>query len=206
MMKSSKAALARTRSKKNKNKGYRVIRDLKILFVITLAVIAFDLVFVISGLNSAAPAFDRYAGGEAALANVSLLFCNAALLVFFSRPSRRELAVIFGAGLVTAPFFLWMAPVPSSGLPVDVWILNGATGIGLAAFAVLVLRLRDPGYDFAAACTLLAACVLGPLMASAASLSLELTAALHPKTLDLYLYKFDGSLGFQASQIYAMVV
>jgi predicted membrane-bound spermidine synthase len=182
-----------------------VIRELKSVFFITLALIAFDLVFVASGLISTASAFGPYFG-EAVVGNVSLLFMNAAMLAFFSRPSRRELAMIFGVGLVTAPLFLWMVPIPWSALPVAAWIINGVTGIGLAGFAALVLRLRDPGYDFAAARTLLAACLLVPLMGLAAFLSLELTAALHPQTLDLYLYKFDRSLGFQASQIYAMVI
>ena len=182
-----------------------MIRDVKLVFFITLALIAFDLVFVISGLISAAAAFSPYVG-EGALGNVSVVLFNAALFVFFSRPSRRELSMIFGVGLVTAPLFLWMVPAPWNGLPVDTWILTGATGIGLAGFAALVLRLRDPGRDFAGTCTLLVACLLYPLMALAAKLSLQLTAALHPHTLDLYLYKFDASLGFQAAQLYGMVV
>jgi len=182
-----------------------VIRELKFVFFITLAVIAFNLVFIISGLMSGASAFAPYFGG-AAVGNVSLLFMYAALLVLFSRPSRRELATLFGVGLVTAPLFLWMVPVPWNGLPVATWIIVGAAGFGLAGFAVLVLRLRDSRYDFAAARTLLTAFLLVPATVAAADLCLELTAALHPTTLDLYLYEFDRSLGFQASQVYALVV
>jgi predicted membrane-bound spermidine synthase len=180
-----------------------VIRELKIVFFITLAVIAFNLVFVISGLTSGpfAPYFS-----SAAVGNVSLLFMHAALLALFSRPSRRELATIFGVGLVTAPLFLWMVPVPWNDLPVGTWMIIGAAGIGLAGFAVLVLRLRNSRYDFAAARTLLTAFLLVPLIGVAADFCLDLTAALHPTTLDLYLYAFDRSLGFQASQVYAMVV
>jgi predicted membrane-bound spermidine synthase len=181
-----------------------VIRDLKIIFFITLALIAFDLVFVISGLISAADAFPYV--GVGALPNASVVLLNAALFVFFSRPSRRELTIIFGVGLVTAPLFLWMVPVSWNGLSVTRWILAGATGVGLAGFAALALRLRDPGRDFAGTCTLLVACLLYPVMDLAAKLSLQLTEALHPQTLDLYLYKFDASLGFQASQVYGMVV
>jgi predicted membrane-bound spermidine synthase len=181
-----------------------VIRELKVVFFVTLAVIAFNFVFVISGLISTASAFNPYVG-KAVVANVSLLFGNAALLALFSRPSRRELAMIFGVGLATAPLFLWMVPIPLNDLSVAAWIINGATGIGLAGFAALVLRLRNPAYDSAGARSLFAAFLLVPLMGLAAHLSLQLTAVLHPQTLDAYLYKFDGSLGFQASQIYSMV-
>ena len=131
-----------------------MIRDLKIIFFTTLALVAFCLVFVVSGLISTASTFEPYFG-PAALANASAQLLNVALLVLFSRPSRREVAMIFGVGLVTAPLFIWM--VPSS---LDDFLLarifNGLTGIGLAGVAALVLRLRDPGYDAAAARTLLA--------------------------------------------------
>jgi predicted membrane-bound spermidine synthase len=182
-----------------------VIRELKIVFFVTLALIAFNLVFVLSGLTSTATIFGPYVG-QAAVGNFSLLLANAVLLVVFSRPSRRELVTVFGVGLVTAPLFLWMVPFPLSDLPVEAWIFNAVTGIGIAGFAALVLRLRNPGYDFTAARTLLAACLLVAPMGIAAYLCLLLTTALHPLTLDLYLYKFDSTLGFQASQIFGMVV
>jgi predicted membrane-bound spermidine synthase len=191
---------------KNKKREFRMTRDLKIVFFATLALVALNLVFVLCGLTSPATLFNRYVSGDWSLANISILFSNAALFVFFSRPSRRELALIFGAGLAMAPACLWAVALPWSGLPVDTWIFTGTTGVGLAALAVLVLRLRHPEHDFAGTCTLLAAWLLGPLIALAAYLSLELTMALHPQTLDLYLYKFEASLGFQASRIYGLVV
>ena len=180
-----------------------MIRELKVAYFVTLAAIALNLVFVVCGLMPAS-AFASY-GRESVLVNASLLFGHAALLVFFSRPSRRELAMIFGVGLVTAPLFLWLVPFPLSDLSVAVRIVAGSTGVGLAGVAALVLRLRNPKYDFAAACTLLAAWGLALFLDFAAQLSLSLTAALHPTTLDLYLYKFEDSLGFKALQIYGMV-
>jgi len=180
-----------------------MIRDLKVIFFTTLALVAFCLVFVVSGLISTASVFEPYFG-PAALANVSAQLLNVALLVLFSRPSRREVAMIFGVGLVTAPLFIWMVPVALDEFLL-VRIFNGVAGIGLAGVAALVLRLRDPGYEPAATRTLLAACLLAPLSLLATKLSLELTVALHPTTLDLYLYKFDRTLGFQASQIFGLV-
>src|ERR1043165_4427280 len=180
-----------------------MIRELKIIFFNTLALLPFCLVFVVSGLISTASTLAPYFG-PAALANVSAQLLNVAMLILFSRPSRREVAMIFGVGLVTAPLFIWMVPNSLADFPL-VRLFNGLAGIGLGGGAALVLRLRDPGYQPAAARTPLAACLLAPLGLLATKLSLELTAALHPTTLDLYLYKFDRTLGFPASQIFGLV-
>src|SRR6185295_10656973 len=89
--------------------------------------------------------------------------------------------------------------------PVLNWIGAALPGFGLASLAALGLRLRNSKYDPQVTRSLLAACGLVPIAGVAAFSAIDLTAAVHPATFDLYLYRFDRSLGFDASATVAMV-
>jgi predicted membrane-bound spermidine synthase len=183
-------------------------RDVKLAYVLVFCAIALHLALVAAGLLPL-PAMDFIwrDNSPIAAANASLLVSHFLLLALFSRPTRRELAWILGIGAATAPIFLLSVPESAwKGLPIYVWVETAIPGFGLASLAALTRRLRNPDRNPAATWALLAACGLTPLFFGAATSSLDLTEVLHPATLDLYLYKFDASLGIQASQILGMVL
>ncbi len=183
-------------------------RDVKLAYVLVFCVIALNLALAVAGLTPLpTTGFILRFSTPAVVANAGYMFCHFLLLALFSRPSRRELGWILGVGAVTAPLFLLIVPEFAwDGLPRFTWIAAALPGFNLASLAVLFWRLRDPARDRAATGALLGACVLIPLSTLATDSSLYLTMALHPATLDLYLYKFEGSLGFQASSTLGMVL
>ncbi len=78
------------------------------------------------------------------------------------------------------------------------WLSVWVSAVGVGSFASLCLRsfggLEDPKPTYA-----LKSAVILPAFAIAASLGMQFSLNLPRETFDLYLYKFDGRLGVQAS-------
>lgn len=182
--------------------------DLKLAYAIVLVVI---ICMQVIGLTGLIPTPLEQLGtrlyGATAVGNFGFFLVHFIILQLFSRPSPRELAWVLAAGAASLPFMYGFAiPEPWDRRPLLYWVVTGLPGFGLASLAALGLRLRDPLRDADATRALLAACGLVPLAVAAALCSLRLSAALHPATLDLYLYRFDATLGFETSATLGMVL
>ncbi len=121
----------------------------------------------------------------------------AALLMYLvSRPKLIDVLAIFllGPALVALHLWLWLGGVYK---PHPVLVL---AGLGMAAYLVMLLRWVGGGTEERAAIgqILLPAAILTVMLFCTHNL-LNFANELSPKTLDLYLFSFDGSLGLQTS-------
>src|SRR5262249_38663859 len=112
-----------------------------------------------------------------------------------AKPSWSRIAMICGLAAVLAMAFVWRQ---FAGVPTLLVQVMGALGLAtLLVLSALVLwrgRDREP----AAYKALLPGAVLTFLILGA-QYSLNMASLIHARTLDLYAYTFDGSLGFQPS-------
>ncbi|MGB7583402.1 MAG: phosphatase PAP2 family protein [Terriglobales bacterium] len=123
----------------------------------------------------------------------SILMASAAIVVVHVRPWREvwQLAVGFGV-LVAGQGFVLRAPIRAA---------PAGAALGIASFVLLGLRRIwsvQPEEKNLLRLGLLPPLLL-VLLGYFSSGLLASTGELHPKTLDLYLYAFDGSLGMQPS-------
>jgi PAP2 superfamily len=128
----------------------------------------------------------------AAYPYLAFALAGSFVIYLWSRPSAASLAMSLGLG---AGFMA--AYALATGEPV---LLAAPAFLGLGSVAALGLAALwfPPDQRQASLDTCLTAAVF-PMFLIAAGFSLAVTTVLHPKTLDLYLYAFDGCLGFQPS-------
>jgi hypothetical protein len=123
----------------------------------------------------------------------SILMASAAIVFVHVRPWREiwQLAVVFGV-LVAGQVFILHAPFK---------VAPAGAALGMASF--MLLALRRIWSELPDEKKLMRLALLPPLLLVLlgyfSSGLLASTGDLHPKTLDLYLYAFDGSLGLQPS-------
>jgi hypothetical protein len=91
-----------------------------------------------------------------------------------------------------------LMPFPKVADPV-LWVSSMAGLTGIASFAMLILRLIWSSTERKSVLAALIPASLLPLYILSAQNILIIAQAMHATTLDLYLFKFDGSLGFQPS-------
>jgi len=126
-----------------------------------------------------------------------LAFSMAAAFLFHvrSKPPARELAFALAVAAVLAIARLVFVP----GHPRDVAGFVAAM-IGLGSFLVLGMRaVRSSDVERKRVFVLLGPALGLVFFIFSAQRALNLADLLYPKTFDLYLYAFDGSLGFQPS-------
>ncbi|HUK23343.1 MAG TPA: phosphatase PAP2 family protein [Terriglobales bacterium] len=126
-----------------------------------------------------------------------LAFSMAAAFLFHvrSKPPLKELALALGIGAVLAGIRL--AVVPRN--PHDYAGFVAAMA-GLGSFLVLGVRaIRSSGIERKRLFVLLGPALGLVFFIFSAQRALNLADLLYPKTFDLYLYTFDGSLGFEPS-------
>ena len=126
-----------------------------------------------------------------------LAFALGGATIFYARVtvSCKEWLVWSAALLV----FAAIVHFPATSDPI-LWIATLCALTGFASFLMLCLRCLwcdEPSNKVALA--LLAPATLLVLYILSAQHALNLAGWLHPTTLDLYLFSFDGSLGFQPS-------
>jgi PAP2 superfamily len=123
----------------------------------------------------------------------SILMASAAIVFLHIRPWREiwQLAVVFGA-LVAGQAFVLRFPIKAA---------PAGAALGMASFTLLALRRIWS--ELPEEKKLMRLALLPPLLLVLlgyfSSGLLASTGEMHPKTLDLYLYAFDGSLGLQPS-------
>jgi hypothetical protein len=125
---------------------------------------------------------------------LSFAFAGSFLIHVRLVPERRSWMAAATAGILYAALYLAL------GKPID-W-LNAAGFLGVGSVVVLGLTAlwskQERGPEFRSA---LRIAIAFPAFLMCSGYVLACTLFMHPKTLDLYLYRFDGSLGFQASFI-----
>src|SRR5271155_5106372 len=123
----------------------------------------------------------------------SILMASAAIVFVHVRPWREvwQLAVVFGA-LVAGQVFILHAPIKAA---------PAGAALGIASFMLLALQRiwSEPPEEKKLMRLALLPPLLLVLLGYFSSGLLASTGEMHPKTLDLYLYAFDGSLGRQPS-------
>ena len=126
-----------------------------------------------------------------------LAFALGGATIFYARaavPFKEWL--VWSAALVA---FAGIVHLPSASDPI-LWIATLCALTGFASFLMLCLRVvwcEEPTDKVALA--MLAPATLLVLYILSAQHALNLAEWLHPTTLDLYLFSFDGSLGFEPS-------
>lgn len=129
------------------------------------------------------------------------IVAGAAAIQLGSFRCRRELLQAAAFAAVAASWYVIAAGHRYSFLPYVLWqewFSLCVSALGVGAFASLCVRsFAVPGdrHSFSS----LKSAVILPGFALAASLGMQFSLNLPRETFDLYLYKFDGRLGFQAS-------
>jgi PAP2 superfamily len=131
------------------------------------------------------------------LATPYLAFSMAAAFLFHlrSKPPLREIALALGIAVALAGVRLLVVPRNPHDTAGFV-----AAMVGLGSFLVLGLRaVRSSGLERKRLFVLLGPALGLVFFIFSAQRALNLADLLYPKTFDLYLYAFDGSLGFEPS-------
>src|SRR5262249_44190484 len=128
-------------------------------------------------------------------ATLALIMAGSFVIHLWTRPKRGEIiaTLVFGAILGVGYTRVWGGPDLS--IPDTILSLLGAGSVVVLGGAALI---SPPEARRARSLTLGAVCVL-PFMWIVAALAISFTTKVDPTTLDLYLYGFDASLGFQPS-------
>ena len=113
------------------------------------------------------------------------------LVVFVSTRPLRELARVIAVGLAFGGLQWFVLKTPPQVIP-----LLALLGLGALLFLIAKRILGENSQQLRDAIT---PPLLLILLGSVASAPLALTSRLHPKTLDLFLYRFDQSFGTQLS-------
>lgn len=126
------------------------------------------------------------------------VFAGAAAIHFGARPSRRELgiAAVFAAAFAAAYLL--------AGAKVDQFWVSRVAGLtaalGFGSLAVLCLRaFAGPEGTARSAREALRGAAIIPVFGIFAAITMQMAHDFPARTFDLYLYKFDGQLGFEAS-------
>lgn len=120
---------------------------------------------------------------------------GAFLLLLAARPNWRQLVIVFCTATMVAFFVLRTHMEDAATLLVQMLGSLGLASLLFLGCKALWERRSDRSSTFR---VLLPACVL-TFMVFASMYSLNMASYLHAKTLDLYTFVFDGSLGFQPS-------
>jgi len=120
---------------------------------------------------------------------------GAFLLFLASQPGRSRIALVTGIGALGMLGTVWGH---YEGIPA--LLVQGMGPLGLASLAVMSCTLLWRGRELepAAYRALLPGAAL-TFLTLGAQYSLNMASLIHAKTLDLYVYVFDGALGFQPS-------
>lgn len=136
---------------------------------------------------------------------VGTLLMDALVLYLFTRPARRDLALTLGAGSGVALLLMWALPLAGAKINTGLLVF-GCLGTGLGGAALFRLcwqaaHAQDRERDLARHLLWVVAFVA--LMTVSMGALMKGAIALQPGTFDLITLHVDGSLGFQASAIFA---
>jgi len=128
-----------------------------------------------------------------------------AVFVFAVRDVR-TVALVVVAGLASGVAYLLLGAAPGQGaMPMRTWAFGVGLWLGAASLAALAWRARRSAdlHERSNARAALIACLFIVLSGSCPATYLHATILLHPTAFDGVLYRFDGTLGFQASAVAA---
>jgi len=121
------------------------------------------------------------------------------------RPGWREYAATAAGGIVIFGLLVAYNAPPPDRSALEFFLLQ-LIGLGTASLITIAVRaLHATGIRQAQAKEMLAITLLVQLFGALASTYLYLTSALHPKTFDAPAFRLDATLGFQPSEILALV-
>ena len=127
---------------------------------------------------------------------------GAFLLFLAARPGRNRVLWVSGVGMIGVAATVWGRYDGVPTLPVQVM-----GPLGLASLVVMsgAIVWRGRECEAAAYRALLPGAVL-TFLTLGAQYSLNMASLIHPKTFDLYVYAFDGALGFQPSFVLGRIL
>jgi len=128
------------------------------------------------------------------------LLAFAFVLHLWIRPGIREICADVGAASVFLLLYSWVYGIPNSPFGPVFTGLTYAGLLGLGSTAVLAVQAqRTTGDAQERRQNALAAGLIAPAGMILIGYPLQLSALLHPRTFDAFLYSFDLSLGFSPS-------
>jgi len=173
------------------------------------------VMLVIAGLLSTTEAMDSpfkqfydAFNGSFMLIFLAAILMNMLVLLFIMNLSKYEIGAILGVGIALSIGLFLIVPIADSSNRY-LWNLLSVPvfGIGVAGITfAIVYILRGDGGKRAKAQQAFGAFILLTLLGFASVSYLSLTVGLHPLTYDAVAYRFDATLGLQASAVLAQLI
>lgn len=178
--------------------------DLKLVYRIVIPIVLLAELLALTGVMRS-PHSEFLSRGLKDFGHVGIYALDFLLLYVFSRPPIAERRAVLASGAALSVVLAIAFGEPWPNAPHWYWVFLTGAGFGLSALLALVLRLRYRTSEADLTIDLLAACGLAVLVDPTLTAYLHLTAALHPETFDIPLFRLDAMLGFQPSTTFALI-